>query len=219
MNNLAGKLIPMHKTDESVIKTGVVVSLKTDEIRVDLDGNIKSAQKAFSCLIDLQVNDIIICSEINNGNIYILGIIERPGSQKINMNFPSDTILQTRQGSIGLHSTDNVTIASKGINLFSKNAIHKSNEAIISYGNTIAKGEELQANFKRVSFISNLINTMAKQVINKFKGYIRSTEDNDMVKSGQMTRKTDGLYSMDSKHTIMNSKNSTKIDGEKILMG
>ncbi len=40
-----------------------------------------------------------------------------------------------------------------------------------------------------------------------------------MVKSGQMTRQTDGLYAMDSKHTIMNSKKSTKIDGEKILMG
>ncbi len=219
MNNFARKVIPIHYGNESAVKTGVVISVVLDEIVVDMAGEIKKAKKAFSCLIDIMPEDIIICTENGEGIVYILGVIERPKEKKMNLSFPSNTHIQVNQGGLSIGSADSVSIMSKDLNLFSKKAIHKSHEAIVAYENISATGNELQASYKTVRLISNLINTMAKQVIDKFKGYIRSTEDNDMVKSGQMTRKTDGLYAMDSKHTIMNSKKSTKIDGEKILMG
>jgi len=63
------------------------------------------------------------------------------------------------------------------------------------------------------------MSTMAKQVIDRFKSYIRHSENSDQVKAGQMTREVSGLYSMDSKYTIMVSKRDTKIDGERIHMG
>ncbi|MCP3901055.1 MAG: DUF3540 domain-containing protein [Desulfobacteraceae bacterium] len=219
MDNFARKVIPIHYGNESAVKTGSVISVALDEIIVDVAGEIKKAKKAFSCFIDILPEDIIICTENNDGMVYILGIIERPKDQKMNLSFPSDTQIQVNHGSLNIDSADSVSIISKDVNLFSKKVIHKSHEAIVAYENISATGNELQASYKTVRLISNLINTMAKQVIDKFKGYIRSTEDNDMVKSGQMTRHTDGLYAMDSKHTIMNSKKSTKIDGEKILMG
>ncbi|MCP3927721.1 MAG: DUF3540 domain-containing protein [Bacteroidetes bacterium] len=219
MNNSARKVIPIYNSNESAIQTGSVISVNADEISINITGDIKIAKKAFSCFIDIEPDDIIICTENNDGIIYILGIIERPEAQTINMAFPSDTNIRTKQGSLNVNSPDSVTIVSKNVNCFSKRVIHKSREAIIAYNNTTAKGNDLQATFKTVRLISNLMNTMAKQVINKFKGYIRNTEENDMVKAGMMNRKAEGLYSVDSKHTILNSKKSTKIDGEKILMG
>ena len=219
MNNLAKNLIPIHSNNVPDIRTGSVISTTFDDIIVNMAGKSIKAKKAFSCITNPQPNDIIICAENEDGMVYILGIIERPGAQKMSISFPSEVDIRADQGSINIHSTKNVAIASKNMNCFSKRAIHKSQEAIISYDNITANGSELQASFKTVRLISNLINTMAKQVIDKFKGYIKCTEDNDMVKSGQMNRQADGLYSMDSKYTIMNSKKSTKIDGEKILMG
>ena len=219
MNQSAGKVIPIHSHTESVIRTGSVLSAGSDEIIVNIAGDTIKTQKAFSCIIDPEPDDIIICTENENGMFYILGIIERQGAQKMSLSFPSDAQIQVNHGSLNINSTDRVTLASKDVSCFSKRVIHKSHEAIVSYDHMTASGNELQASFKTVRLISNLINTMAKQVIDKFKGYIRSTEDNDMVKAGQMTRNADGLYSMDSKYTIMNSKKSTKIDGEKILMG
>ncbi len=217
MNNPNGKVIPIHSNTESFIRTGSVISVVSDEIIINLAGNIKAAKKAFSCIIDLEPNDIVLCAE--NELVYVLGIIERPNIQKIDISFPSDTQIQVNQGNLNIHSKNNVTIASNNVNCFSEKVIHKSREAIISYDKTTASGDEIQASFKTVRLISNLINTMAKQVIDRFKGYIRSTEDNDMVKAGQMTRHTDGLHSVDSKHTLMKSKKTTIIDGEKILMG
>ncbi|NOX34525.1 MAG: DUF3540 domain-containing protein [Deltaproteobacteria bacterium] len=219
MNSSAIKLIPIHSDNKSVIRTGSVISVVPGEIIINLEGNTIRAEKAFSCIIDPEPDDIIICTANENGMVYILGILERPATQKMSVSFPSDTHICVKQGSLNISSTDNMTIASKDVSCFSKRVIHKSHEAIVSYDNITASGNELQASFKTIRLISNFINTMAKQVIDKFKGYIRSTEDNDLVKAGQMIRNTDGLFSMNSKHTIMNSKKSTKIDGEKILMG
>lgn len=223
MNNTARKVIPILPDSASngapAVKIGSVLSMESGKICVNMAGDIKHAQKAFSCIIDPRPDDVVICSEDVDGQVYLLGVIARPGDQKASISFPSDTCIRTDRGGLSLNSDDHVSITSKQMNCFSQKAIHKSHEAVISYDKVIASGDELQAGFKTVRLISNLINTMAKQVIDKFKGYIRQTENNDMVKSGQMTRQTEGLYAMDSKHTIMNSKKSTKIDGEKILMG
>ena len=221
MNNSAGKVIPIHSNNHSTIniKTGFVVSIIPGEIIINIQGEKIKAKKAFSCIVDPKPDDIVILTETENRTAYVLGIIERPGSQKMSVSFPSDTHIQINRGSLNINSSAGVTIASENMNCFSKRVIHKSNEAVISYDNMTASGDELQASFKTVRLISNLINTMAKQVIDKFKGYIRSTDDNDMVKAGQMTRRADGLFSMDSENTIMDSRKSTKIDGKKIFMG
>lgn len=219
MNNSARNIISVHGGNESLVKTGSVIAVVSDTIVVDVSGDIKKAKKAFSCLIDLMPEDIVICTENNSGMVYVLGIIERPGIQKATMCFPSDALIRVNQGTLNINSDEGVTIASEKVNCFSKRVIHKSQEAIISYENITATGNDLQAGFNTVRLISNLISTMAKQVIDKFKGYIRHTEDHDMVKAGQMSRNTDGLYSVDSKHTIMKSKKTTMIDGDKILMG
>lgn len=219
MNNLARNVIPIHHGNDSAVRTGSVISVGFDEIRVDMAGEIKKAKKAFSCFIDLMPEDIIICSEDSDGRVYILGIIERPGPQKTTLSFPFDTQVRVDEGTLNINSPEGITLASKNLNCFSARVIHKSREAIVSYETVTAVGNEFQANFKTVRLISNLIHTMANQVIDKFKGYIRHTQDNDMVKAGQISRTTGGLYSMESKHTLLKSKKTTLIDGEKILMG
>jgi len=60
---------------------------------------------------------------------------------------------------------------------------------------------------------------MAKQVVNKFMTYMRHSENFDQVKAGDMTRSIEGLYSVNTKQTIMISKNDTKIDAERIHIG
>ncbi len=219
MSNAAEKIIPIHSDTQSITRTGTVTYVISDEINVNLYGEIVKAKKMFSCLIDPEPGDRVLCSQNENGLVYIVGIIERPASRKMKLTFPSDVQIQAGQGNLNVICSDNITIASKEMNCFSNRVIHKSREAMICYENIIAKGTELQAGFKTVRLISNLINTMAKQVIDKFKRYVRTTEDHDMVKAGHFTRNTDGMYSVDSNHTMMKSKKTTIIDGEKILMG
>jgi hypothetical protein len=140
--------------------------------------------------------------------------------ENICLAFPADATILAENGNLSALCRKSVTLAAGDkLCCLSDQVIHKSREAVVDYDEVVARGTSLQASFKTVRLISQMVNTLAKQVIAKFKNYIRHTEDYDQVKAGQMTRKADGLYSMDSKYTVMVSKKDTKIDGERIHMG
>ena len=219
MHNAAEKIISMRTDIPTSIRECSVLAVEASMIQVSLAGRARPAKQAFSCLVKPEAADIVICSENAKGILHILSIIERPAEQKMQLAFPADTDIQLKQGSLHIYAPDNIALGATNLHCFSKKTIHKSDEAIISYDAIIASGKELQANYTTVRLISKLINTMAKQVIDRFTGYIRSTEKHDMVKAGQITRTAEGLHAMDGEHTILNSKQCTKIDGEKILMG
>ncbi|MBW1841497.1 MAG: DUF3540 domain-containing protein [Deltaproteobacteria bacterium] len=202
------------------VRNGRVVSVSGKKAVVEMSGVTLPAHVAFSCLVQPIPGDLVLCTRTETGAHFILGIIERPGKQDMTLSFPADATMLAQEGSLSMVSGESVTLASGDrLNCFSKQAVHKSREAVVDFDELTARGTNLQANFKTIHLISRMVNTMARQVIQKVKNYIRHTEDYDQVKAGQMTRKTDGLYSMDSKHTVMVSRKGTKIDGERIYMG
>ncbi|MEA1967046.1 MAG: DUF3540 domain-containing protein [Thermodesulfobacteriota bacterium] len=224
------KIIKIQSTDEPgknesgksympQIQNGQILSVSYDKIIVDISGEKIEAKKAFSCFTVPRPKDRVILVKDETGLFYILGIIERKEKQKVTIAYPSDADIKSENGNLNLRSKQSLAISSENLNFFSKKAIHKSREAIVSFDDTTANGITLQASFKTIRLISRLINTMAKQVIESFTGYIRNTEANDQVKAGQMNRIVDEMYSMDSKYTVMVSKKDTKIDGERIHMG
>lgn len=215
-----GNVVPIREQTEPGVQNAKVVSVSGKEAVIRISGVTHAAKIAFSCLIRPEPGDQILCTKNETGAHYILGIIERPGSRNMTLSFPADATLQAEDGSLQMLSRKSVTmIAGDQLNCFSGQAIHKSREAVVDFDKITANGTSLQANFKTVRLISQMVNTMAKQMIEKVKSYIRHTEDYDQVNAGQMTRKVGGLYSMDSRHTVMVSKKDTKIDGERIHMG
>ncbi len=220
MSTKQNNVIPLREQTPMPVQNARVVSVADKQIMVRLNGTTQAAQVAFSCLIKPEPGDLVLCTQNDTGANFVLGIIERPGEQDMTLAFPANATLTANNGNIGAFSSQSVTLAASAkLNCFSDQAIHKSREAIADYDEVIARGNCLQADFKTVRVISQMVNTLAQQVIAKFKNYIRRTEDYDQVKAGQMTRQVDGLYSLDSKHTVLVSKKDTKIDGERIHMG
>ncbi len=220
MKPKSGNVVPLREQAEPEVQNARVVSVSGKEAVIRMSGVTQAAQIAFSCLIQPEPGDLVLCAKHETGAHYILGIIERPGAQNMTLSFPADATMRAEEGALSIVSGKSVTlIAADKLNCFSDQTIHKSREAVVAFDKVTANGTSLQANFKTVRLISQMVNTMAKQMIEKVKNYIRHTEDYDQVKAGQMTRKVDGLYAMDSKHTVMVSKKDTKIDGERIHMG
>lgn len=211
---------PIFEPVPSAICQATVLAVADESIDLDVAGIKQSALAAFSCLVRPEPNDVVMFCRNASGINYVLGIIERPGEKNMNIELPGDATLRTRSGSLSMISSTSVNLlAGNRISCISDQAIHKSREAIIDYTDVTARGESMQASFTDIRVFSDLMCTMAKQVIDRFKCYIRHTNDYDQVKAGQMTREVSGLYSMDSRHTIMVSKKDTKIDGERIHMG
>jgi hypothetical protein len=214
------KVTPITEPETSAIYNAKVSSVTDDSIVVDIAGIPYRAAIAFSCLVRPEPADVVMCAKDESGIYYILGVLARPGEQSMMIDLSADTTVRTRKGSLSVISGTSLNLfAGRKINCVSDQVIHKSREAMFDYEDVTAHGKNLNASFASISVLSDLMSSMARQVIDRFKSYIRHSEEFDQVKAGQMTREVKGMYSMDSRYTIMVSKKDTKIDGERIHMG
>jgi hypothetical protein len=220
MNLKPANVVRLKDPADPIIRAADVVSLSPAGAQIRVDGVKQAARVAFSCLVRPEPGDRVLCTCDESGVFYILGIIDRPASRRMTLSFPADATLQAENGSLQMVSGRSLTLAAAdSLSCVSETAVHKSREAVVNYDTVLANGDDLQANFNTVRLIGRVVNTMARQLIQRVKNYIRHSEDHDQVNAGQMTRKVDGLYAMDSRHTVMVSRKDTKIDGERIHMG
>ena len=143
--------------------------------------------------------------------VHLLAILERPGPQDLAMAFPGSAVLRSEQ-SLTLSAAEHLICVSG-------TAIHRSREAVLEYGETVARGQRLQAHFETIHLVGRLFTTLVQNLVHKANAYFRHTEELDQVKAGQLARETTGLYSLDSQYTVLISAKDTKIDGERIHMG
>jgi hypothetical protein len=214
------KTLTMVPELEPAIHGATVVSVDAGVVEVRIEDVVRRAEIAFSCLVRPQPGDLALAARTETGQYFIMGILSRPGAQDLTLAFPAEATLMAEQGPLNLCSREQVTLATEGgLHCLSRQAIHRSQEAVVDYHQLIARGSELKATFDSVLLVSRVINTMARHAIAKFLAYVRHTEEYDQVSAGQMTRTAEGLYSVDSEHTSMVSKKTTRIDGSQLFMG
>jgi hypothetical protein len=219
MINEKHKVVPFQSVDDGVLQTATIISIQKKNATILVNGLSYSGKVAFSCLVQPEVGDIVLWSRSDGGKIYILGIAERPDEQDATLAFPANTNLHVN-GSLNVISSESITLLSaEKMTCSADQTFHKSRETVIDYDKTTARGDSLDASVENIRLYSSLIQTMAKQVFIRAKDYFRRTEGSDEIQAKQMTRTAKGIYSMESKYTVMVSKKDTKIDGERIHMG
>ena len=190
--------------------SGRIHKIQQGNIQVDHNGKLINTQKAFSCLVEPMVDDIVLVSKDQHQQAYVIAILQRDDATQMQVQLAPNTTLT---------SSEKLTLHSEQINQLSVKSLQKTSEATFDFQQGLIRGDKLHSHIRHVHTISDMISTMAKQAIQKFNTYIRKTETSDQVQAAQMGRKVDGLYTLNSKHTIMVSQKDTKIDGEHIHMG
>jgi len=217
----SSRIIPLNPTPTTVIHHATVESLDANGgCVIEASGAMFNASIAFSCLVRPQPCDRVMYTLDAAGGAYILGILERPGNNNMQLSFPGNTRLENAHGSLSLSSVESINLAAGDtFSCVADQTVCKSRQASFSYQQLQASGQSLQASYHQIKLFSQSITTMARNMISRFQQYIRHSEEADQVSAAQMTREVGGLYSMDSKYTIMVSKKDTKIDGKRIHMG
>ena len=208
-----------NNSPEAAIRKAEVTSVTDELFMLDDDTYHFEAIAAFSCLVKPIPGDIVLYAATGENENVIVSIVKRTHDEPVTVEFPQNANIRSRSGSLSFSSADSVSMSSKKINMMSETMIQKSDESYLSVRELTAYGEKLNANFSRIAVLSNFVSTMAKQVINKCVTYMRHSESFDQVKAENMTRSTNGLYSMNSEQTVMKSKKDTKIDAERIHLG
>ncbi len=220
MNMKTTQVVNLFEENEYTIKRAIVLCVTEKGVMIDIEGHSEVAGVAFSCLVQPEAGDHVLYAKGNETKSIILSIIERSGSQDMAFSFPGSVDMNMNKGALSMISRDSITIAAGDrLNCISKETIHKSGNATIDFVNVVAKGTHFLATFKSINIIGNVINRFAKRLTEKAQSYIRHTEDYDEVNAGNINRKSEDLFSVKSKNSILISKNETVIDGEHIFTG
>jgi hypothetical protein len=209
MNLPADNIVPISPSSANNV-SGRILNIQDGHIHIEYQGQIINAQKAFSCLVEPVLGDTVLFCQDQHQQAYVIAILQREEEGSMHLQLSPNTTLA---------SSKKLTLQSEQINQLSVKSLQKTNEVTLEFQQGLIKGEKLHSHIRHIHSISDLISTMAKQAIQKFNTYVRKSETSDQVQAAQMGRKVDGLYTMNSKHTIMVSQKDTKIDGEHIHMG
>lgn len=218
MQTSADNIIPIQNNQQansnSQINNSVysakIVEIQNRIIQLELNGQKIEAELAFSCLAQPQINDLVLLSFDQHQQAFVTAILKREQADEMTMQLPAKTVIS---------SHEKITLASRVISQLAEKQISKASEQVMEFDQAVIKGNKLHSHVRQLHSISDMVTTMAKQAIQKFSSYVRKSDVSDQVHAAQMNRKVDGLYNMNSKHTILISEKDTKIDGEHIHMG
>jgi len=194
---------------QSINKSKIILG-QFNNVEIEYNGVPYQAKVSFSCLVQPEINDIVLLAGEPEEGFYILSILERPQSNDMQLNFPGDTFL---------NSGTKLTMSSENLSFISKKTLLKSDSAFLNFNEVAATGNDVNLSFKTIKLFSNVMSTIAKHSVQKFKTLVRHTEESEQVKAGQLTCDVKGMYTLDSNYSILVSKKDTKIDGERIHMG
>jgi len=222
MNTHADNIIPIQNNQQPQANANIqgqptsfghsakVSQIVDGQITVELEGKLFSAETAFSCFAQPQINDIVLLNFDQHQQAYITAILKREQADEMTMQLPAKTTI---------NSSKKITLSSQEIAQMAQKQVSKASEQVMEFDQAVVKGNKLHSHVRHLHSISDMVTTMAKQAIQKFSSYVRKSDVSDQVQAAQMSRKVEGLYSMNSKHTILVSQKDTKIDGEHIHMG
>lgn len=217
MNSMNQNVIPLQPTT-SATRSAEVTGINETQYQLRLGDQMISALKAFSCLIEPMVSDTVMVSFDENNQAYIIAVLHRNETSTATLSVPANTQIQCEE-QLTIQSGKKTAIISEQISEVSDQRVMKTKDAVMDFDKAVVSGQSAHAHVRALHMVGDTITSMARQAIQKFGNYMRKTDQADQVQAAQMTRKTEGLYSMKSGNTIMISQHDTKIDGEHIHMG
>lgn len=184
--------------------TGRVVTLGEDSLEVRCEDATFRARRAFSCLVAPEPGDLVWVA--GAGDVYVLAVLERPGSADARITGEGDLTLELRSGRLTLAATEGVDLISrKTVSVTSERIDARAKEGHLFVDKLTMVGETLDAAFER---LSQTVRRCYRRVL-----------DLDSLRAGQIDYASQGNLRLHGENTLMTARQLVKADGEQIHIG
>ena len=215
----AENLAAIHGASDFRIQSGTIEAIG-EPYRILSEAERYSAKRAFGCVFEPRVNDVVLFSIDTRQQCHILSIIERPGASDAKLSFPGDVTFSTANGQLNMHANRGINMVSEqGISQVSETYTLATKRALFSVDDLTAVGSNLVAKIRQVRTIAGRIETVAGHWLQKLTNSFRQVAGVDQVKSRDAIHTVKNLYSMRSRQAVILAKKDIKVDAERIHMG
>ena len=216
MDNLAIRHLSAN-ADQAYAK---VVSQVDTFYSVETESGLYRVRRALSCVVQPEVNDLVLVSLSSLGGGYILAVLEREQGAKATLSFDADVDIKTDEGSLSIASKQGIDLASpEEINLVSSSLGISSSKGEINIGRLSFLGNFFEGSLETVKLLARTFDSITDRFFRRTKRSYRFVEDTDQVKTGTLNYIADKSLMLRGTFSQMTAKEDVHIDGERINIG
>ncbi|MGD8883046.1 MAG: DUF3540 domain-containing protein [Desulfobacterales bacterium] len=216
MDNLARK----HLSANAGQAYAKVVSQVDTFYSVETESGLYRVRRAVSCVVQPEVNDLVLVSLSSLGGGYILAVLEREQGAKATLSFDADVDIKTDEGSLSIASKQGIDLASpEEINLVSSSLGISSSKGEINIGRLTFLGNFFEGSLETVKLLARAFDSITERFFRRTKRSYRFVEDTDQVKTGALNYIADKSLMLRGTFSQMTAKEDVHIDGERINIG
>ncbi len=216
MDNLAIRHLSAN-ADQAYAK---VVSQADTFYSVETESGLYRVRRAVSCVVQPELNDLVLVSLSSLGGGYILAVLEREQGAKTTLSFDADVDIKTSAGSLSIASKQGIDLASpEEINLVSSSLGISSSKGEINIGRLSFLGNFFEGSLETVKLLARTFDSITDRFFRRTKRSYRFVEDTDQVKTGTLNYIADKSLMLRGTFTQMTAKEDVHIDGERINIG
>lgn len=216
MDNLARK----HLYSKATQEYGKVVGQEDKFYSVETDSGLYRVMRAISCVVQPEVNDLVLVSLSSLGGDFILAVLEREPGAKATLSFDSDVDIRTSEGSLSIASKQGIDLASpESINLVSSRLGISSSQGEININRLTFLGSFFEGSLETVKLLARTFDAITERFFRRTKRSYRFIEDTDQVKTGSLNYVADKSLILRGTFSQMTAKEDVHIDAERINIG
>lgn len=197
-----------------------VVSQADTFYSVETESGLYRVRRAVSCVVQPEVNDLVLVSLSSLGGGYILAVLEREQGAKATLSFDADVDIKTDEGSLSIASKQGIDLASpQEINLVSSSLGISSSKGEINIGRLSFLGNFFEGSLETVKLLARAFDSITDRFFRRTKRSYRFVEDTDQVKTGSINYIADKSLMLRGTFAQMTAKEDVHIDAERINIG
>lgn len=202
-------------------ESGTVVAEEAGaSLSVRTDSGTYLARRAFSCLVEPMVGDVVLLSGLPDGTCYVLAVLKREADAPARLVADGDLEVRLPQGRF-------VVAAQEGVDLVSAQEISVTAGGIrvtATEGNVVMRqlhvlGSFVRAEFDKIKVLAESCDSAFDRLLQRMKRSYRFVEEHDQVRAAQIDYVAQNNATLRGGNTLVTAKDLVKVDGEQIHLG
>jgi hypothetical protein len=216
MNDLARK----RRLTAAVNEHGTIAAIDDGHYQVLTEQGRIEAQRALGCLIEPLVDDLVLLSCGENGQAFILNVLERESATPTTVGFENDVLIRSKDGGISVSAKQGLHLAGETeMSLIAPKIQAAAGQGDLHINQASFFGSILQTQINRIKIIADSVESFCRHLTSISKQSYRQVEETDQVQCGRLDYQAQSLLHLQGEYARVEAVEDVHIGGERINIG
>ncbi len=209
MKNLS--ILPVTKNTESVVlSNGRVMHREEGQYHVLTEaGVVIATQKADGCLLDPEIDDLVLVTHGGRAGGFILCVLVKEG----------EVSRLTVKGEARLNAEEFTLAADRKATVEAPEVVLEGGSGELSFLGLNVNTSVIQAKAQKAVVTIRRLEVLLDRLTQRMRNCFRWVENLDQVKAGRISRTVKERFSLKSRHTFIRAEEDVTVDADRINLG